>query len=96
MKTLSSGIHYESLPEGPARIAMFRTLKTILDGMMSPSDAQQRALRVSEVLEVLDFLFLAVAANSSGRPRSRQYLDWLSAMFELPPPSPESGRLIIP
>jgi hypothetical protein len=96
MKTLSSGIHYESLPEGPARISMFRTLKSILDGMMSPTDAQQRALRVSEVLEVLDFLFLAVAANSSGRPRSRQYLDWLSTMFELAPPSPESGRLIIP
>ena len=96
MKTLSSGIHYESLPEGPARIAMFRTLKAILDRMMSPTDSQQRTLRVSEVLEVLDFLFLSVAANSSGRPRSRQYLDWLSAMFEVPAPSPGSGRLIVP
>ena len=96
MKTLSSGIHYETLPEGPARLAMFRQLKTILDSMMSPSDAQQRVLRVSEVLEILDFLFLAVAANSSGRPRSRQYLDWLSEMFRVASPSPESGRLIIP
>ena len=96
MKTLSSGIYYETLPEGPARIAVFRTLKAILDSMMSPSDPQQRALRVSEVVEILDFLFLAVSANSSGRPRSRRYLDWLSDMFQVAPPSPESGRLIIP
>ena len=96
MKTLSSGIHYETLPEGPARIALFRALKTILDTVMSPSGPQQRALRVSEALEILDFLFLAVAAKSSGRPRSRQYLDWLSATFELASPPPESGRLIIP
>jgi len=96
MKTLSSGIHYETLPEGPARLAIFRQLKTILDSMMSPSDAQERVLRVSEVLEILDFLYLAVAANSSGRPRSRQYLDWLSEMFRVAPSSPESGRLIIP
>src|SRR5262245_32596773 len=96
MRTLSSGIYYETLPEGPARIAIFRNLKTILDSMMAPSDAQQRALRVSEVGEILDFLYLAVSANSSGRPRSRQYLDWLSEMFKVAPPSPESGRLIIP
>ena len=96
MKTLSSGIYYESLPEGPARIAIFRALKTILDSLMSPSDAQQRALRVSEVVEILDFLFLAVSVNSNGRPKSRQYLDWLSEMFQLDPPPPESGRLIIP
>jgi len=95
MKTLSSGIYYESLPDNPARIAIFRTLKTILDSLMSPSDAQ-RALRVSEGVEILDFLFLAVSANSSGRPRSRQYLDWLSETFQVAPPSPESGRLIIP
>jgi hypothetical protein len=96
MKTLSGGIYYETLPEGPARIAIYRTLKATLDSMMSPSDAQQRALRVSEVLEIVDFLLIAVATNSSGRPRSRQYLDWLSEVFQLAPPPPESGRLIIP
>jgi len=49
-----------------------------------------------ETLELTLFLLLAVAAKSSGRPRSRQYLDWLSATFELASPPPESGRLIIP
>ena len=95
MKTLSSGLYYESLPEGPARIAIFRKLKGTFDDLMSPADAH-RTLRVSEVLEILDFLLLSFAANSSGRPRSRQYLDWLCAMSGIEAPSPESGRLIIP
>jgi hypothetical protein len=96
MKTLSSGIYYESLPEGPARIALFRALKSILDASMEPSETQERLLRVSEVLDVLDFLILAVATNSSGRPRSRQFLDWISSASGVSAPSQESSRLILP
>jgi hypothetical protein len=96
MKTLSSGIYYESLPEGPVRLSLFRSLKTILDGLMAPAESTQRVLRVSEVLEVLDFLLLSINANSSGRPRSRQYLDWLSAMSGLAAPAAQTSRLIIP
>ena len=35
MKTLSSGIYYESLPEGAVRISLFRRLKAILDALMT-------------------------------------------------------------
>src|SRR5215470_16510694 len=31
MKTLSSGIYYESLPEGPMRLSLFHRLKALLD-----------------------------------------------------------------
>lgn len=96
MKTLSSGIYYETLPETPARHGLFKKLKAMLDAMMAPSDSQQRALRVSETLEVLDFLQLSLAANTSGRPRSRQYLDWITGMSGLAAPSVESSRLILP
>jgi hypothetical protein len=96
MKTLSSGIYYESVPEGPVRISLFRRLKAVLDRLMEPSDTQHRLLRVTEVLEILDFLLLSCSANSSGRPRSRQYLDWISAVSGLDTPAPESRRLIIP
>jgi hypothetical protein len=96
MKTLSSGIYYESVPDGPVRTSLFRRLKALLDGLMSPSDAQHRALRVSEVLEILDFLLLSCTANSSGRPRSRQYLDWVSSISGTAAPPSESSRLIIP
>ena len=96
MKTLSSGIYYESLPEGPIRLSLFRKLKSTLDGLMEPSGAHHRALRVPEVSQVLDFLILAVAANSSGRPKSRQYLDWICAASHVAAPPPESSRLIVP
>ena len=96
MKTLSSGIYYESVPDSPGRIPLFRRLKAIFDGLMAPSDAQHRALRVTEVLEILDFLLLSCTANSSGRPRSRQYLDWISSVSGMATPPPESSRLIIP
>jgi hypothetical protein len=96
MKTLSSGIYYETLPEGPARLSLYRRLKSVLDSLMSPSEPQQRILRVSEALSVLDFLLLSVEMNSSGRPRSRQYLDWISEMSGLTVPSTESSRLILP
>jgi hypothetical protein len=96
MKTLSSGIYYETLPEGPARLPLFRRLKSVLDSLLTPSDAQQRVLRTSEVVSVLDFLLLSVRLNSSARPKSRQYLDWITNMSGLTAPPPESSRLIIP
>src|SRR4030095_7431602 len=96
MKTLSSGIYYETLPEGPVRISLFRRLKEILDALMSPSDGAQRSLLVSDVLQLLEFLVLSLSANSSGRPKSRQYLDWLTAASGVAAPPMESRRLIIP
>jgi hypothetical protein len=96
MKTLASGIYYESIPEGPIRQALFRRLKSILDSLMEPTDPQSRPLRVSEVSNILDFLSLTVALNSSGRPKSRQYLDWIAAASGAAPPAAEPSRLIIP
>ncbi len=97
MKTLSSGIYYETLPDGPVRISLFRRLKAQLDGMMQPApNADKRTLRVSEAVDVLDFLTVAVQANSSVRPRSRRYLDWLLQMSGLAPAAAQPGGLILP
>lgn len=96
MKTLSSGIYYETLPEGAVRISLFRRLKAALDELMKPSLEVQQALRASESVDVLEFLTVAAAANSSLRPRSRQYLDWLSQMAGAPTTASETSRLIVP
>ena len=79
MKTLSSGIYYETLPEGPIRLALFRRLRAVLDGLMQPNpETREHTLRTSEAVEVMDFLILVATAHSNARPKSRQYLDWLS------------------
>jgi hypothetical protein len=97
MRTLSSGIYYETLPDGPVRISLFRRLKAQVDELMKPSaDADKRSLKVSEAVDVLDFLTFAVQANSSVRPKSRRYLDWLVQMSGLSPATEQSSGLILP
>ncbi len=97
MKTLESGLYYESLPDGPVRASLFRRVKAVLDERMQPqASADRRALKISEGLDVLDFLMLAAQVNCGVRPRSRRYLDWLTEMAGASVgPSDRSG-LILP
>src|SRR5262249_55573012 len=68
MRTLSSGIYYESLPEGSVRLALFRRLKDVFDQLMKPEAASQHPiLKASEAVEVLDFLVFVAQMNSSIR-----------------------------
>lgn len=96
MKTLNSGIYYESTPEGPVRQSLFRRLKRLLDHLMSPQqDLLEATLRPSEAVDVLEFLTLSVQAGSSVRPKSRRYLDWLLEQMGVAADEPQSG-LILP
>ena len=82
MKTLSSGIYYESLPEGLPRLSLFRRLKSVLDELMQPDPSATRMmLKATEAVDVLDFMSIAAQANSSVRPKSRRYLDWITEKF---------------
>ena len=96
MRTLSSGIYYESLPEGPLRLSLFRRLKDVFDELMKPDGASDHpVLKVSEAMDVLDFIAFVAQMNSGIRPRSRRYLDWICESFGYPQPQHSSG-LIIP
>jgi hypothetical protein len=97
MKTLSSGIYYESLPDGPVRLSLFRRLKELFDQLMQPdAKTDRRILKVTESVDVLDFLSFAAQMNSSVRPKSRRYLDWLSEMAGQAPAPGQSSGLILP
>jgi len=97
MKTLSSGIYYESLPESPVRLSLYRRLKALLDEMMQPDPAGARnTLKVSEAIDVLDFLTLVAQANSSVRPKSRRYLDWVAQRFSGLSQTPQASGIILP
>jgi hypothetical protein len=95
MRTLAGGIYYESLPEGPIRQSLFRRLKAVFDELMQPSSTPDRPLlKTSEAVDVLDFLTFAAQMNSSVRPRTRRYLDWIVETFGYP--APQSSGIIIP
>jgi hypothetical protein len=82
MKTLSSGIYYESLPEGLVRQSLFRRLKELFDELMQPDPSGLRpVLKVTEVIDIIDFITVVAQANSSVRSRSRRYLDWITEKF---------------
>jgi hypothetical protein len=98
LQTLSSGLYYESMPTDPVRQSLFRRIKDILDQAMAPQESiEEPALKVSEALDVLEFLTFAAQVHSSVRPKTRRYLDWLATMA--PPEAaleqPSSG-LILP
>ena len=96
MKTLSSGIYYESLPEGLVRQSLFRRLKAVFDELMQPDPSGVRPmLKASEAADIIDFITITAQANSSIRPKSRRYLDWITEKFgdRL---QTESGGLILP
>jgi hypothetical protein len=96
MRTLSSGIYYESLPEGTVQLALFRRLKKVFDELMQPDPAAEHpVLKASEAVQVMDFLTFAAQMNSSPRPRTRRYLDWIAETFGSPQTQQSSG-LIIP
>src|SRR2546425_754335 len=97
MKTLSSGIYYESLPDSPVRLSLYRRLKALLDEVMESDPSGVRAtLKVSEAINVLEFLTLVAQANSSVRPKSRRYLDWLAERFSGLSQTPQSSGIILP
>jgi len=96
LKTLSSGIYYESQPDGPVRQSLYRRVKSLVDELLQPRDADILGLKVSEVLDIVDFLTLSAEANSSTRPKSRRYLDLLESI-EGPVSQRETGSgLILP
>jgi len=97
MKTLSSGIYYESAPQGPVRLSLFRRLKGILDDLLQPDGTMGRdTLKVTEALDILEFLTLVALANTSVRPKSRRYLDWVSERFGSRSEAPQASGIILP
>lgn len=97
LRTLDSGLYYDTRPEGSlAAASLYRRLKTLLDDWIrtqSPDSDDPRVLKVSEASAILGFLESTGQHHGSDRRRSRRFLDWLG---EAVPSEPEPRRLIVP
>jgi hypothetical protein len=102
-RLVGSGLHYEEPIHGLAQQAV----ATELQGMVKEyREAEQKhtgysRLRDSEVLKALVFLVRMAHAHTSGRPKSRAFVDFLFAQFPekdstLAATGQPSGRIISP
>jgi len=100
---VESNLIYEHATANLAHRQIAREVETMVKEFR---EAEQKhlghsRLRDSEVLQALVFLLRMGQARTSGRPKSRAYIDFLAAQFPEPPSpiaAPESpgSRLIIP
>ncbi len=97
-RTLESGIYYERAPESHQARQLYAELaKTLADYKKAAAERIGfAALRDAEILELLVFLLRLAKRETSGRPRSRAFFDYLRATLGSPEPQAESSRILMP
>lgn len=97
----SSGLHYEA----PVTNLLHQAIVSEMEKMIKEyREAEQKhlgytRLRDSDLLRALVFLLRMAVSRTSGRPRSRAFVDFLTAQFPAKPPAmaaPEESRIIVP
>lgn len=102
-RLVNSGLHYEEPIQSPARQAVVAELQNMVKEYR---EAEQKHmgytnLRDSEVLKGLAFLVRMGHARTSGRPKSRAFIEFLFAQFPEKPAAVGAGdeggsRIILP
>jgi len=99
-RALGTGIYYERVPEIPLRQALYRELARYLtDSRQGGNGMQGGAVSTdADIFKLLVFLLRMNKMETSGRPRSRSFLEFLRSRFPLPAnkTAPTSSRIIIP
>ncbi len=97
-RTLDSGLYYEKPPEGGPARALYGHLAESLAGLKKQQEARSglAPFKDSDVYHVLVFLARLVRLRTSGRPKSRAFLDYLAAQFPQGAAVPEAPRIIMP
>ncbi len=100
---VNSGLHYETPSPSPVQQAVVAEVQTMLKEYR---EAEQKhmgyvRLRDSEVLRALVFLVRLAHGRTSGRPKSRAFVDFLFAQFPEKPsalvsPEEAGSRIITP
>ena len=82
-RLVNSGLHYEEPAQGLAQQAVAAELQTMVKEYREAEvkHTGYSRLRDSEVLKALVFLVRMGYARSSGRPKSRAFIDFLVAQF---------------
>ena len=100
---VNSGLVYDEVASNPAQQAIIEVLRKRLQEFREVEQQHlgYTALKDADVLKALVFLLRLAATHTSGRPRSRAFLDFLRIQFAGPQPSAGAaeepvGRIIMP
>ena len=102
-RLVNSGLHYEEPMQGMSQQAVITGLEAMVNEYR---EAEQKhrgytTLKDSELLKALAFLVRMAHARTSGRPKSRAFIDFLFAQFPaqesaLVFPDPGGSRIVTP
>ena len=98
-KTLTSGILYEKVPDAPLPRELYGALTTFLAEIKKQQGelASSSSLKDSQVFYLLVFLYRMGLLRTNGRPRSRQFIEFLRGQFpQAPELKREESRIIVP
>ena len=95
-ETLSSGLVYETLPEGPLRVNLYRELQKFVEDWRKQESQRTglEAIRDGDVLRSLVFLGRLAQAHDNHRPRGKAFVSFLRRVFP-ETTTQQSQRLII-
>jgi hypothetical protein len=102
-RLVNSGLHYEETLTGRAQLAVSAQLEEMVKQYREAEQKQLgfSNLRDSDVLKSLVFLVRLANGRTSGRPKSRAFIDFLFAQFPenksaVIQPAEAAGRIIVP
>jgi hypothetical protein len=97
----ASGLHYEMLVTNIAQQAIASEVQKMIAEYRAAEQKHMgyRRLRDSDILRVLVFLLRMAVSHTSGRPKSRAFVDFLFEQFPENPSAitaPDESRIIVP
>jgi hypothetical protein len=99
-RTLGSGIYYEKPPAGGPPLAIYEGLKKFIEEFSAQLERQGHGARLKpqDLFHFLLFLLRVGRQQTSVRPRSRTYLEFLRAQFPRATAASqtEPSRIIVP
>lgn len=98
-KTLSSGLIYEKPPQAPLPRELYAAVMTFLEEIQKQQAERgaSASFKDIEIFYLLVFLYRMGLLRTNGRPRSRQFIEFLRGQFpEAPELKKEESRIIVP
>lgn len=99
-RTLEGGIYYDHVPDTLTQKVLYASLKSLLDKRRKPEDLSATTPKTGDVLDCLQLTLEMANVCDTSRPRSREFLDQLSAMVSQSTREPShlenSPKIVLP